>query len=681
MKRWFADAPALPDPPLTRRDVNGVAICLAASALSHAVNIPLWTLAAGLAMGWLGWRGFGRAPLAKGLKIGLALAVVVAVVFTFQTFLGRDAGVTALVLLGGLKFTEIRAARDLFILCLLGFFLVMTQLLFHRGGFAFLGGVALTACWLALVLRFFAAGGTTGFRPWLRRAGGVLLHTLPFLAALFVLFPRSAGPIWNLGAGAVGRSGFSSTIDPGQIAAVALSSEPVMRVTFPQGRMPAMADLYFRGLVLWYTDGRAWIQGSWPSMWITPGNEPPPPGTTVQEILLEPHQNFWLFALDRPLSMPSWSRRMPGGVFIATTPVMRPVRYTAHSAMIDDQSPLSPLLRRWALQLPRRPSVELQELAASWVRGAENDAAVAAVGLEYFRRGGFVYTTEPGILNPHDPLADFLLRRRRGFCEHFAASYALMMRYCGVPARMVVGYQGGQYNDVGGYLLVRQSEAHAWCEVWLMGRGWVRIDPTAAVAPERLEMGGLFAPSATGGEMRRNPRERRQLDFWQRLGRRTGDYLDYAENLWNRWIIAYDSRVQLTLFKGLEFFGSRRLGLLLAAVLAVGLLFGVFWLGQRRRREGDPLRRHYDLLGRILARSGPRRHPWEGPLDYGGRAATAYPDRAGEITDLFDEYIRLRYGPDFPQRAVSLRQWCRRVKRLRLKTWPAGPARNAGKGP
>jgi len=675
-----------PSPPVETRHVGFLVLSLAVIAGLHAGNLPVWALIFCVLIG--GWRYLlflrHRSDPPKWLRLSLTAAAFLAVLLTYESFLGRDPGVTALVLFSTLKLLELRDFRDYMVVIYLCFFLLFALFLYEQSVFSAMAMAVLVPLLLAQVVHvnLSASGRPRGERGPSPSRGGrfalrfslkIVLFSLPGVAALFFLFPRPSGPLWDLPQGGMGwgRSGFSEFVRPGSIAWVAQSNETAFRVVFPNDDMPAHSDLYFRGLVLWFTDGRYWMQGIFPFR--SQGDRPSTAGALTQDIMLEPHHRNWLFALDRPVSFPAWAGRLPGSVFQTRDAVKRPLRYRAHSRLPGDiADDLHPMVRKWSLQLPRRLNPRLLRLAATFRRGAADTDAVVAAGLDHFCRSGFEYTLNPGFLDREDPIGDFVFRSRQGFCEHFAAAFAVLMRAAGVPTRVVVGYQGGKFNPVGRYLNVRQADAHAWTEVWLPGRGWRRMDPTAVVSPERVQYGIDVSRSlATMGEVSEAERSaairgamRRGLlkRIWETLK----DFWDSLNSNWNYWVISYDANQQQDMMAklGVEEGGWLTMVLILGFTLAVLAAAASIFLA-RRNRVSDPVLAAYHRFCLKAGAAGTGRMPWEGPLDFLHRLTRRFPGRAREIRALLADFIALRYGGREDDDAL-LRRFRRRVRGLRL---------------
>ncbi len=636
----------------------------------HIENVPVWAvIGAFMIAGWRYFLEIRNLPLpSRWIRLMVTFGICVAILLSYRTFWGRDPGITALILLASLKLLELKTDRDFNLVIFLCYFLILGIFLYDQTipilMFTILAVIFLTAAVLRIQLP-----PNEKPRVWyfIKRSARAILFTLPFVAVLFLFFPRTSGPLLNIPqrGRAPGYSGFSGFIRPGFIAYIARSEKLAFRVEFPDGDPPALEDRYFRGAVLWYTDGVYWFQGRFPDRRYSRQNIQGP--TIRQKILIEPHTQRWLFALDRPVVTPEWAYNLPGDIFRAPKPIKTHRRYEVVSQLgPSPATEISPVVRKWCLQKPRRLNPRLRQLAQSFRDGAVGDRQVAQAALDYFRDNGFVYTVNPGYLDRRDPLGDFLFDKRKGFCEHYSSAFTMLMRIAGIPARVVVGYHGGEYNPVGEYLLVRQSDAHAWSEVWIEGDGWIRVDPTSVVAPERIEYGmGVTGALEDFGGMDGADRDeaiRRALDrsVWRRLLQNIRYYWDTVDNHWNLWIISYDLETQRNVMGEA---GLKNMGWLVSILMiGVFIFFGGFIVNQilkRRGGEADPLVRWYGLFCRKCAAAGLTIRPWEGPLDFRRRLEETFPLRRTDWQPIIEDFISLRYG----RRSVS-RKTVSRFKRM-----------------
>lgn len=641
---------------LSASKMRWLLLALGAIIAPHLLHVPFWIgLGAALTAGWAllasrnNWRPPGRL-----LRFALVLAAATAVHLHFGTVLGRDAGVALVVLLAALKLLELHDRRDVMLLGFLGYFLVVTNFLYSQSvPMALYMAAAVLLLTSALVA---ASDPQPRLRPLarLRTAGVLLAQALPVMVMLFVLFPRIPGPLWQLPKDAHGAvTGLGDTMSPGTINRLIRSSQVAFRVEF-EGAAPERRQLYWRGPVLWHYDGRTWRRPPAP----LPEGSGPPGRQVEQEITLEPHNQRWLFALDVPQTAPEGAGLTPDGQLLARAPVTERVRYRVRSALVGDALQRLPAAARHAaLQLPLGLNPRTRALAAELRAAASDDRALIRAALGLFRDRPFVYTLEPPGLGLH-AMDEFLFETRRGFCEHYASAFVYLMRAAGVPARVVTGYQGAEYNPIGDYWIVRQSDAHAWAEVWLPGAGWRRVDPTAAVSPERIETGleGALADELDARALSRSPAP------WLRQVARLWDSLN---NDWNQWVLGYGTGRQLRLLQhfGLKDVSWQKLAVLsLAAVTGVLAVLGLGTLLRHRSPRPDPVVRCYQLFCSKLGRTGMPRRPGEGPLAFARRVARERPDLAASAGRIAHLYAALRYGPRPP--ADQAAKLCRLVQRF-----------------
>ncbi|MDB5961927.1 MAG: transglutaminase, partial [Massilia sp.] len=638
------------------RDKADTLMLLAGAVLvlaPHALHLPLWVTA--LSLTTLCWR---VAITVRGTRLPptwllatLALGAVGGIWLTFQTILGRDAGVAMLVLLVAFKMLEMRARRDLYVVIYLCFFLLLTTFFYAQGP-----GTALLM--LAAIVMLFAAQLSfqfTGAVPRLRRrlwlSGRLVLTALPLAALLFVVFPRLQGPLWGMPDDATaGRTGMSNSMAPGNLARLAQSDETAFRVRFVDAA-PAPQLRYWRGVVLSDFDGRSWTQSAAGAA--VDANRAPAPAHSWQgeavrhEVTLEPSGQRWLFALDLPDAPPALagnaSMLSAEQELSARMPLDQRIRYAVVSHpqyRLQDDATLADAAR-W-LRLPA--GFNPRALAAGLALQAQPNPADRVNGvLRTFRREKFIYTMEPPLLG-RDSVDEFLFSTRTGFCEHYSSAFVFLMRAAGVPSRVVTGYQGGEINPIDGVLTVRQSDAHAWAEVWLAGRGWLRVDPTAAVAPNRVLRG---APRRAGAG---NPFGIAALDGLMGDGGGRHSLLGQlrfrlaaANNSWNQWVLNYTPERQRGAIDALAAGAANPLSWGGVALLA-GLL--ALLHARRVRRRGDPVDALYSALCLQLARHGMSRASAEGPNDFGRRidAAAMPAARKQAALDFLRLYVAYKYG-------------------------------------
>lgn len=651
-KRQTPSAP--PVEPLTLPALLWLLAALLLAVAPHAWELPVWLTAA--FYGVAGWRGMialrdWRLP-PRGLVLVVAVLAGGGVLIDFRTLFGRDAGVALLVAMTACKLLETRGLRDGVVLVFLGYLLVMSNLLYSQEILmvAYLFGVVLTMLAAQVMIHRQHAGFKALAPLWL--TGKMALRAIPVMLILFLLFPRIPGPLWGLPKDAYkGRTGLSEEMMPGTVSELSKSDEVAFRARFA-GPIPPPNQLYWRGPVLWNFDGRRWSSGD-----RAPRTAPvpfTPEGEALEyTVILEPSNRIWLFALDLPAMLPPQSGMTPSFQLLRQQPINEVYRYQMRSYPRYRTGGLEAAERNRGLWLPRSGNPRARELAAEWLARPLQPAAIVDAALALFREQAFYYTLNPPLLGSNS-VDEFLFRTRQGFCEHYTSAFVFLMRAAGVPARVVTGYQGGERNTFGDYLIVRQSDAHAWAEVWLEGRGWVRVDPTAAVAPNRIQE-GLYAAVADAED----------LPF---LIRRGGDSAwlrqlamgwDSLNNSWNEWVLAYGPDRQKEFLSGLGFGPVDWADMTVAMAVALGA-FGALVAALRMRNQGssDPVARAWERFCARLARRGLARGAHEGPLAFAERVADRRPALAVSARSIARLYAALRYGP------VALPEEVRRLRRL-----------------
>ncbi|ROR34351.1 transglutaminase TgpA family protein [Inmirania thermothiophila] len=605
------------------------AAALAAAAVLAGTVPP--ALPAGLAAVAL-WRAAATRrgwPLpGRRLRTAAALAALAAVAAAHGTLRGLEAGSALLVAGAALKLLELERRRDAVVVVLSCALLAAVAFLHDPELPRPLAAPAVL--WLLLAALAGIHDPQERPRAHLARAGALLLQALPLALVVFLFFPRLGGPLWGERQAAA-RTGLGGELVLGRVAELARSDAVALRVRL-DGPVPAAR--YWRAAVFWATDGRRWWEGR------PPGSEPAPRGgrRLGQTVTLLPHGQRWLPALDRPLAVRA-ATPGPGATFALPGPLERVLTYRAESLVGGEGATPTAAQRAYAMRLPRRLSPRVRALAQALRARGGDDRGTVQAALDWLRTEGFVYTLRPGPLGP-DPVEDFLFRTRRGFCEHYAAAFALLMRAAGIPARVVVGYLGGEANPLSGDLVVRQSDAHAWVEVAPADGGWIRVDPTAAVAPLRLER--AIDPASAAGAVRFVAAAPAGLAAaWTRLR-------DAADAAWTYWVLGYGPELQGRLAGRLGLAGLplwQGLAALLAAGAALALAAAAWLVLARRGTAADPAQALWVRFCARAAAAGLPRRPTEGPLDYGRRLAAALPARRRCVEAVVAAYVAARYGP------------------------------------
>lgn len=665
----------------------GLVAGMSLATIAFYEPLPLWLPLPLALMGWWrlrpAWRGAPVPRVPRAAKLTVLLVLIGALWLTGRIGVGLDGAGPLFIVLLWSKLLELHTERDFHRTGAIALFLVAAQLLLSQALgqvlFALASSLALLSVLVHLHIVGDDASGYADRRPWrtwmrsLKTASVLGLQALPFAVVLFLCVPR---PAISPGIDRVAQSGVTDSISPGSVAQIALDRSPAFRVEFA-GRAPAPGACYWRGVTLSRTDGVSWGRGN-----TAHGTVPLPPPlverseTVSYEITLQPHNRAWIYTLDCPLTVaqPPGSEAEYQRKFAYEWEARARIGSTRLYRGISDLGAIpadSPSGRH--TQLPEEMDPEVAALArelraASIGVDGRIDAALAIeTTLGWFRERGFVYTLEPGDMGPN-PTRAFLFDKRRGFCEHYASAFCLLMRLMGVPSRVVVGYYGGETNPIGGFMTVRQANAHAWSEVHIAGLGWRRVDATGAATavdgqgnpiPQEMQADRSSFQSARGGDGWLGKRLRWAQQRW-----------DYVEAQWDRWALAYDRDSLGALQKLL---GLERLGALATPLMLLGgslpLLALLLLVMRRRRRSADPVVALYAAFCDRLAAAGVARGPAEGPLAFGRRAADALPAESARIIGIAAGYAGLRYGPaePAPQRQQELRRLRREVRALRTR--------------
>lgn len=628
--------------------------------MPQVAQLQAWTSA--LAATLLLWRGYlalsGRALPGRWWLAGLLALTLAATLLTHRTLLGAEAGVALVVVLLALKTLEMRARRDAFVVFFLGFFAVLTQF-FHSQSLATAAYMLVAVLGLLTALvRAHMPGSAVPLRAAARTAVRMAALGTPMMALLFVLFPRVA-PLWGVADAAPrARSGLSATMSVGSMAELALDESIAFRLRF-DGPEPQSGTLYFRGPVLSQFDGRRWLPLD--DTAVAQG----PDGLQVQgaplryELTLEPSTHPWLMVLDATPQAPStpalqatptsdlqWRGK-------ADTQNLR--RYRAQSYLQYQYGPRqwTPALRNF-MALPSGKNPRTLQWAAQMrsepALASADASALSAHVLARLRNGEYSYTLSPGLYG-EDTADAFWFEQKAGFCEHIASAYVVVMRALGVPARVVTGYQGAQRNAIDGYWAVRQSDAHAWAEIWQAGVGWMRVDPTAAVSPWRVGEATRLAPprsevvklfTAVGPGLWTSARA-----AWEA-----------ANNRWNQWVLSYGQGTQMDILKRLGVASPHweDLAYLLAGVVSALGLLGAAWSAWPQGRR-NPWQSLLDRARKRLADSGLRLPPSATPRQMAQAAKARWGEAALPLNQWLAELEYWHYGAaDDAARLARLRK-------------------------
>ncbi len=630
----------IPQEIANRASIFAVCFCFLFSIAPHFFNLPFWI--SGIVIVALGWRSLQNQGITKALPKWIIVSLVlfggVGVFAEYWTIVGRDAGLALLTVMTSLKFLESRSHRDLLILIFLCYFLIATHFLFSQSiltaGLMLATLLIITATLVLINQRNDEISISIGVKASAR----LVLMSLPLMLILFVLVPRIPGPLWSLtNEQRGGITGLSDSMSPGKISQLIRNNEVAFRVSF-KGDIPAQSQLYWRGPVMALFDGSRWTQSKRRNinrLNITVFDEP-----TEYTVTLEPNGERWLLALDMPTQIVADSQMTADFQLTAKKPINDLLRYTLQSQLrfqagLDEPEKYLQLTS----QYPADKNPKTIALGQSLARQYDNPVDIVNHVLNMFRTQQYVYTLSPPALRG-DTVDQFLFETQRGFCEHYAGSFALLMRAAGIPSRIVAGYQGGEYNELGNYLIVRQSDAHAWTEVWIKNKGWIRIDPTAAVSPDRIELGldqALPDEISSFRIQNRNPLFGNLLFSW-----------DNVQNNWNNWVLNYDERKQSNFLQklgvGIEDSGD----MIFALVFMLLTVTGFYWLlGWYRARPAKPsrLEQHFNRLLKKLAKLGFEKKPSEDSRAFLSRVEASKLVQTSEIEEIVNLYNRIKYGP------------------------------------
>ncbi len=647
---------------LTLANITWLLVGMAFVIAPHALRLPIWVTTICIAAGaWRWWIARHALRVPPWWLMGLiAVAVAVGARLEYGRWFGREVGVALLIIMLCLKVLEMRMKRDAMIPIFMGFFLAMTNFMYSQ---TIMMGLYMFICvWIiiAALIGFNRINTEATLKQRLVPAGWLLLQAIPMMLVLFFLFPRVSGALWSMPQDERSQTGLSDSMAPGDISKLSISEAVAFRVEF-EGPVPQTEDLYWRGPVLGEQDGRAWRMypvARRAKLDYTPQGPP-----TRYTVTLQPHNKLWLFALDLPAGAPENAYFLGDFQLRSREPVANLKAYdiTSHLRYVVGTDlktqELQPYLNYDARLNPRAIAYGKQ------LRLDNPDPKVLVETLLARYNKEFDYTLEPPRLGAN-PVDEFFFDTKKGFCEHYAGSFVLLLRAAGIPARVVTGYQGGEVNPITRQLVVRQAEAHAWSEVWFADLGWVRVDPTFAVSPLRINRGmsEAFGPIGVMNTL---------IDA-DKLGllRQIGYSWDAMNTQWNRWVVGFSQDRQKDLLEGL---GMREVDWrsmaiwLIVAVLSTGGVAGIFLYVRAIQTRKEPIVAAYDRLCGKLAKTGITRASHEGPLDYWQRLRERQPNIADQAAPLFESYVALRYAPHSGVATRGVRDFVWRVRRFRVR--------------
>ncbi len=557
-----------------------------------------------------------------------------------QGILGRDAGTRLFVTALALKLFEIKSARDLYLITYLAFIVAASQFLYEQS--LLMAAYILFVCCVLLATLVYINSNKPQTGAALKTAAVIIAQALPMAVVLFILFPRIEAPGWLLfNEKHQAKAGLSDSMEPGSISSLGMSDELVFRVKFT-GVLPPPAQRYWRGPVLSHTDGKHWTQvkdmrfGLFPDKTVFKG---PPYQYTL---LMEPQAKKWVFALDMPADYSLPLNRNANYQLITSENPDKRVEYKITSYTEYNTGAITQTEYKESTQLPGEASGKIKQLVNQLHGFDSTPEQFIKYLLNHFRKENFHYTLTPPLMEAY-PIESFLFKTRYGFCSHYAAAFVYLMRAANIPARVVTGYQGGELNKIGGFLEIRQADAHAWAEVWLKNRGWTRFDPTAAVAPERIEQninikqlmsGGIFsfAPASAAAQ---------EVFNWLKQARQLWSNVDYN---WQRWVINYDNRNQSRFLSSLGISNIKVMIYWMVGIIVLTTAILSWFLLHQKQKNTDQALRIYKRFCKKLAKRGLLRGTGEGVKDFADRVKIKFPEHSVDIDQITEVFIKLRYG-------------------------------------
>ncbi len=636
------------------------------AGLPHLFFVHRWIPV--VVLGITAWRllaAIKRWPLPSiGVRIPLTVLGFALVLASYHQISGLDAGSALLLVMAAMKLLETRGQRDRAVMVFICYFLLFAALLREQAiwsaGYLVAGVIVTTAA----LYQTSRSGTVVNASLALKMSVRIVLQAVPLMALLFLLFPRIPGPFWALPQGSSqGMTGLTNTLTPGDITALARSNKVAFRVRF-DGAPPPQSELYWRGPVMTHFDGRTWAPKKYSALQRSVLQTDDPGREFDYQVTLEPHGQHWLLAMETPVTWNAPQADLSSAFQLRNrTPVNQLMTYRGRSSpggSIPGNN--DPIALRESSAIPERWNRKSIRFARDLRSRTAGNRAFLDEILEYFRREPFYYTLTPPALGANS-VDEFLFETRKGFCGHYASAFAVLARAAGIPARVVTGYQGAEHNPLGNYWIVRQSDAHAWTEVWLDER-WVRFDPTAAVAPERVELGLEeaidWSVESDRGLAHRSPFIARLALTW-----------DAANAGWNQWVLSFGPKAQTSLLNAIGIDQPSIRHLIIAMTLSTTLfLIGVSFVQRRYHQPAkDQLRETYQRLCSRAEKAGRRRLASEGPQEYAAALGKLRPDLAVELRALFEMYIALRY--DGRDGGALMQKFRSAVKQFRPRLRPS----------
>ncbi|MEJ2361551.1 MAG: DUF3488 and DUF4129 domain-containing transglutaminase family protein [Gammaproteobacteria bacterium] len=640
---------------------------LAVMLLPHVAHLPLWTSLTCFSL--ITWRllyDLKRLPLPNRFGIYLLFALIIlGVLANYFTIVGREAGTALLISMICLKLLEIKSLRDISLIVQLAFFAIVITFLFSQSIFVAVTMLIALVFLVTALISFQHAKADQIRQPHSEKAHLVLalkmlLYAIPLAIVVFIFFPRTSTPLWGLPHDAFSaRTGLSDTMTPGEISNLVDNDAVAFRVKF-QSSIPVPAKRYWRGPVFWKFDGRTWSAPILQRLVMRKIPLLSPADPVEYAVTLEPDNNHWLFALDQPGMIPANAYLTTEMQLLMRKPVTHLLRYRMKSYLKYSMPWIGGLSSERYLQVPRDAAPRARQYITQLLQHDPNKLDLVNTVLNRFRDRQYYYTRKPPPLHG-DPTDAFLFETKRGYCEHYASSFTVLMRLGGIPARVVTGYQGGEMNPLSNYMIVRQSDAHAWSEIYLQGKGWLRIDPTAVIPPGNIEDASDVAHFRNElGDAGKQPGKSWFSDSLKQL-----DYAwDLVNNSWNQWVIGYNNQSQKSLFRaiGIPEISWRGLSYVLFATLGFFTVLVAINIFRAQRIRKTAIEKIYQQFLGKLRPLHMEKLPSEGALSFSRRVSQRLPAQSSELMHVAKLYNQIRYADSSPDLVESLKQAVKSIK-------------------
>ncbi len=599
------------------------------------------------------WRFIGiwkRKILPDNLLIFfLTVSSVVLLYSQHQGILGRDAGTSLFVTALGLKLLEVNKERDIYLVNYLAFIVACSQFLYQQS--LFMAGYILLVCCVLLATLVSINSLKPDTVLAMKTAAKIIFQAIPISVVLFVLFPRIEAPRWMFfNQSNTAKSGLTDVLEPGSISNLGLSDKLVFRAKF-EGQPPPPIQRYWRGPVFSYTDGKRWTETK--KLFFKKYQDTPTySGFSYQyTLMMEPQKKNWVFALDMPTSYPSSLKQNALYQLINPKNSNAVAEYKLTSNTRYNTGYITKVEFKDNTQLPGKPSQKINQLVEK-LQGFDASAEVYIQAvLNHFRQEDFYYSLKPPLME-ENPIESFLFDNRIGFCSHYATAFVYLMRVSNIPARIVSGFQGGELNKVGGFLEIREANAHAWAEVWLKNKGWTRVDPTASIAPERIEQDvNIDLQILTGSVSFSAINIDSKTLSWMKKVRQTWNSLDYN---WHRWVINYTSNSQSQFLSSMGIKDIKSMIYWLVLITGFITLLLAWFILSTKSSKTDKEVILYQLFCKKLIKAGFNKNKAETAQQFAMRISNQRPDLAKPIENITVLYTRLRYENSFSKNDISI---------------------------